>query len=234
MKKTIKIFLLLCFNILVFGQKNSIRFYPISFAIGKFYYCSDIRFSYERKIKEQHRIEIGIQASIPNPFVIGPSLAFQTLYLEKTIIPMMGGGGFLSYKYQIPNKELYVGTKLMTTYYHSIKSTHSIYGFIYDQEHTNSEEFNTKMYMNSINFLLGWNIHEKRDLDISLEIGYRYNRAYYIFENRTEEMPHDYTNIYTFIRFPLRFGLDLSINISSINRYKRNKKTEINFNSNYK
>lgn len=218
--------LILCLSNLSYGQKNSLRFYPARFAAGKFYYCSDILFSYERKIKDQHRLEIGFQGSIPNPFVLLPSTIAEGTGLAQGINLMAGVGGFISYKYQLPNKKFYIGSSLSSVYYNSIKSTHDVYSDQRDEFSSYSENYHIKMYMNNVNFLLGWNISKKQDLDIALNIGYRFNRAYYIFDNRTEEMPHYYTNVYSYIRFPLRFGVDLSLNISSIYRSKHPKKTD--------
>jgi hypothetical protein len=79
--------------------------------------------------------------------------------------------------------------------------------------------------MNSVNFIFGWSSKTKSGIDLALEIGYRYNRGYYLINGQVIEIIKDKT-IYSYLRFPLRIGIDMSNNLNTYfdKKYKKEKK----------
>lgn len=213
-------------NYSLFANNNSVKFYPSALAIGKLHMCNDIRFGYEIKYKTHQNIEFGVQASLPHiVWMAISSMASIIGFIEYDQIPYVGAGGFVSYKYQFQNKRFYIGAGVFSSYYQSLVKLNTRNGFTGNDGYNGPENYHTKIYMNELNAKLGWIIESKNDLDIAFEIGYRYNRGYLVFADKKVEMPHDikaaHLSYYSLLRFPLRLGIDLSINLSILHRNKK-------------
>ena len=195
------------------NQKTIVKFYPLAFSFGKLYYCSDFKFGIEQKIKQKSSIEIAAFVSFPNPRFLLGKLIISTLANRNNITYFYGGGGCLSYKYHLNKKNLYIGAKICSAIYKTIGTTTAIYE--HTDNNTSSSPYKINCYMNSANFIVGWASKTKTGIDLSLEVGYRYNRIYYLYENQKIEMRRG-KNIYDYLRFPLRIGIDASFNLNTI------------------
>jgi hypothetical protein len=207
------------------GQTKSLKFYPLALAVGKFQICHDIRFGYELKFNEHHNIEIGIQGSLPHIIGMGvTSILAIANFSEFDQVPYAGAGGFISYKYHFINRRLYLGAKLFSCFYYSLDNQNTKNGLTGRNGYDGPDEYYTKLLMNELTTKIGWINERKNNLDVSIEIGYRLNKGYMVFENTKIEMPHSLKqgqiNYYSFLRFPLRLGIDLSININKRKKQK--------------
>ena len=203
-----------------YGKENgtSIKFYPFAFTSGKFYYCSDLKFGLEQRIKDRSRLELGGHFSFPNFISLAGGFISSLLFATRDLELMYGCGGFLSYKYNLNKKNLFVGAKITSVFYKTIGNTSVSYSNNDDNSTSSSSgPYKINLYMNSANFMFGWSGSKTRTgIELAVEIGYRYNRGYYLIRNRTIEMPVAIgrkKTLYDYLRFPLRIGLDASINL---------------------
>jgi hypothetical protein len=208
-------------------SKTSIKFYPTNFFFGKLHYCSDFKLGIEHRFKERHRIEIAGHGSYPSfVFLFGSLVGSGLLGNNNNIQYLYGGGGCISYKYDLNKKNLYIGAKLSSSIYKTIGTTYAYYPSNDDWYPSSSSDlYRINLYMNSANFIFGWSSKTRSGIDIGLEIGYRYNRGFYLIKDRTIEMERN-GSFYSYLRFPLRVGFDVSINLSTCfdKKYRREKK----------
>jgi hypothetical protein len=111
--RTYIIFLLIisCLRIYAKESNTSVKFYPLAFSFGKLYYCSDFKLGVEHRFKERHRIELAGNFSYPNfRFLLGKMMA-SVLTDRNNILYFYGGGGCISYKYDLNKKKLIYWSK---------------------------------------------------------------------------------------------------------------------------